>query len=90
MLWLWCRLTAVAPIRPLAWEPPCAASAALKRPKKPQTKTNQKKKKKMVRTKRGYCGGCFAIEREIGLNSKHKDRWSFIAKQSRGHWMEND
>ena len=44
----------------------------------------------MVRTKRGYCGGGFAIEREIGLNSKHKDRWSFIAKQSRGHWMEND
>ena len=23
LLWLWCRLAAVAPIRPLAWEPPC-------------------------------------------------------------------
>ena len=29
-LWLWCRLAAVVPIRPLAWEPPCAAGAALK------------------------------------------------------------
>ena len=31
LLWLWCRPAAVAPIRPLAWEPPCAAGAALKR-----------------------------------------------------------
>ena len=29
-LWLWCRLSATAPIRPLAWEPPRAAGAALK------------------------------------------------------------
>ena len=27
---LWCRPAATAPMRPLAWEPPCAASAALK------------------------------------------------------------
>ena len=37
-LWLWCRLVAVAPIRPLAWEPPYAAGAALKR-QKTKTKT---------------------------------------------------
>ena len=30
LLWLWCRLVAVTPIRPVAWEPPYAASAALK------------------------------------------------------------
>ena len=30
LLWLWCRLVAVAPIRPLAWEPPYAADAPLK------------------------------------------------------------
>ena len=30
LLWLWCRLAAVAPIRPLAWELPYAAGAALK------------------------------------------------------------
>ena len=34
LLWLWCKLTARAPIRPLAWEPPYATGAALKRPKK--------------------------------------------------------
>ena len=28
MLWLWRRLVATAPIRPLAWEPPYAAGAA--------------------------------------------------------------
>ena len=33
LLWVWHRPAAVAPIRPLAWEPPHAASAALKRPK---------------------------------------------------------
>ena len=32
-LWLWYRPAATAPIRPLAWEPPYASSAAL-RPKK--------------------------------------------------------
>jgi len=39
LLWLWCRLAATAPIRPLAWELPYALGAALK-------KTKEKKKKK--------------------------------------------
>ena len=30
MLRLWCRPAPIAPIRPLAWEPPGAAGAALK------------------------------------------------------------
>ena len=30
-LWLWCRPVAEAPIRPLAWELPYAADAALKK-----------------------------------------------------------
>ena len=33
LLWLWHRLEAVAPIRPLAWEPPYAMDVALKRQK---------------------------------------------------------
>ena len=33
-LWLWRRLAATALIGPLAWEPPYAAGAALKRTKK--------------------------------------------------------
>ena len=36
LLWLWCRLAAVAPIRPLAWEPPHASGVALKKKKKKQ------------------------------------------------------
>ena len=34
LLRLWCRLAAVAPIQPLAWELPYAAGAALKKQKK--------------------------------------------------------
>ena len=30
LLWLWHRLAATAPIRPLDWEPPYARGAALK------------------------------------------------------------
>ena len=30
LLWLWCRLMAIAPICPLAWEPPYASGTALK------------------------------------------------------------
>ena len=37
LLWLWCRPAARAPIRPLVWEPSCAAGVALKRQNK-QTK----------------------------------------------------
>ena len=33
LLWLWCRPVATAPIRPLAWEPPYAAGAALEKTK---------------------------------------------------------
>ena len=39
LLWLWHRLAAIAQIRPLAWEPPYAAGAALKNKK---NKTKQK------------------------------------------------
>ena len=35
LLWLWCGLTAVAPIRPLDCEPPHAVGEALKKQKKP-------------------------------------------------------
>ena len=33
LLWLWCRPAAVAPVQPLAWEPPYAWGLALKRQK---------------------------------------------------------
>ena len=34
LLWLWCRPAATVLILSLAWEPPYALGAALKRPKK--------------------------------------------------------
>jgi len=41
LLWLWCRLVATAPIRPLAWDPPYATGAALEKAKKDK---NEKQK----------------------------------------------
>ena len=38
-LWLWCRPAAVAPIRPLAWEPPYGEGAALEKAKKKKSQT---------------------------------------------------
>ena len=46
LLWLWCRLAAIAPNRPLAWEPPYAARAALKRKKTKQNEKQATKKSK--------------------------------------------
>ena len=42
LLWPWRRPAATAPIRPLAWAPPYAAGAALKRERE-----REKKKKRM-------------------------------------------
>ena len=36
LLWLWCQMTATAPIGPLAWEPPYATGVA---PEKAKNKT---------------------------------------------------
>ena len=41
LLWLWCRLAAAALIQPIAWEPPYATSAALKKKKKGYTHTHE-------------------------------------------------
>ena len=46
LLWLWHRPVATAPIRPLSWEPPYAAGAALGKAKR------QKKKKVTLRSSR--------------------------------------
>ena len=37
LLWLWLRLATIAPVGPLAWEPPYVEGAALKRQKKTLT-----------------------------------------------------
>ena len=46
LLWLWCKPAATALIRPLAWEPPYAAGAALEKTKK----RKDKKKYKLILT----------------------------------------
>ena len=38
LLWLWRKLAAIVPIRPLAWELPCAMGVALKRQKEKKKK----------------------------------------------------
>ena len=47
-LWLWYRPAAMAPIQPLAWEPPYTAAAALKEQKKKDTQMNISKKQKQT------------------------------------------
>ena len=52
LLWLWCRPAAVAPIGPLAWEPPYATEYGLK------DKKTQKKKKKKKKKRSEVSAGC--------------------------------
>ena len=52
LLWLWCRLAAIPPICPLAWEPPYAEGAALEKTKK----TNKQKNSELFKTEEDkYC-----------------------------------
>ena len=48
LLWLWCRPAAIAPIRPLAWEPPYAAGAALIKAKRQKKKIKKKRKENQI------------------------------------------
>ena len=50
LLWLWPRLVATAPIRPLAWEPPYAAGVAqeIAKRQKNKQKNPQKTTKKTI------------------------------------------
>ena len=41
LLWLWCRPATVAPIQPVAWEPPYAMGVALKRQKRKSKSASQ-------------------------------------------------
>ena len=54
LLWLWQRLAAVDPIKPLAWELPYAEDAAIKRQKKKKKKKKKKKERKRCFS-RHYC-----------------------------------
>ena len=41
LLWLWCRPVAIAPIGPLAWEPPYVTEAALEMAERPKKKKSE-------------------------------------------------
>ena len=61
---LWCRPAAVAPIRPLAWEPPHAADAALKKKKKKNGKrqrTGRGKAISIVGSVKRFWGGVVVV-----------------------------
>ena len=49
MLWLWHRLVATGPFRPLAWEPPYAAGTALEKAKRLKKKKKDQKKINIVK-----------------------------------------
>jgi len=55
LLWLWHRPVATAPIRPLAWEPPYATSAALEEAKRQKKKKKEKERKEHLLSL--YCAG---------------------------------
>ena len=71
LLWLWYRPVTMAPIRPLAWEPPYATDVALKRPKK--------KKKSNILRKGTWKPGRFWTESKLSINYVcHKLFQSFL------------
>ena len=49
---LWYRLAAVAPITPLAWEPPYAVTAALKSKRKKEGRKEGRKERKKEKRKK--------------------------------------
>ena len=51
LLWLWHRLTATAPIRPLAWEPSIYHRSGPRNGKKTKKKKKKKKERKKERKK---------------------------------------
>ena len=76
-LWLWCRPAAVALIHPLAWEPPCAVGASLKR----QIKKKERKKKRTWAYMASYIGNKTKAKHHIARvakwDSKHTGkRWN--------------
>ena len=44
LLWLWCRLGAIAQIRPLAWEHPYVVGVAIERKKKKKKRKERKER----------------------------------------------
>ena len=56
LLWLWRRLAATAPIRPLAWELPLASGVALKQKSKKKQKQKSVDSSSQLRQERAFPG----------------------------------
>ena len=61
MLWLWRRPVAIAPIRPLAWEPPHAEGAALEKAKRKKREREREKEKKVTKGVLLWCSGLSVV-----------------------------
>ena len=70
VLWLWCRPMATAPMRPLAWEPPCAAGVEKER-KEGEKERRKEERKEEGGEREGREGG---REREGERESKQAKR----------------
>ena len=77
LLWLWHRLVATAPIRPLAWEPPCAEGSGPRKDKK--EKTNKQTKKPQYETLYGRIRfqDCYHVGRheQEGKHRSSSEQW---------------
>ena len=60
LLWMWHKPAATALIQPLAWEPPYAVGAVLKRQKDGKKKKKKERKKRKISTER------------LALNDEHE------------------
>ena len=94
LLWLWCRLAAVASIQPLAWELPYAAGATLRKEKKKDKKREKKKRKEKKQHNKNQTKSCHSVsqpsplvslsEVEVSSGQGHRPSgMSFLPKQRR-------
>ena len=65
LLWLWHRLVAAALIQPLAWEPPYATCAALKRKKRKENK----EKNRPIQKRPKLCTSLYPFPNEISYQT---------------------
>ena len=78
LLWLWCRRAAIAPVRPLDWEPPYATGGTLKRQKTKKKKKNSEVKQG-VRNQKSHHQG----EIMVMMNNQNSNEISiFVGKRT--------
>jgi len=86
LLWLWSRLAATAPIRPLAWEPPYAAGATLEKAKR-QKETNNNNNRFLKRNMTNYLKEEEKKDQNV-LGAQEKDTGQ-IAMMRYNHLQDN-